>query len=175
VKGSKIKRVQQLKLIHLNTFGINNKIDETEISTQDQNLAFSVTEHHLNNEQAKLIKIQGYSVGNMFCRKIKSKGGAGIFIKDNINFNRLDMTRFCMEGDIELTAVEIDNYNLYVMTVYRPPSGNFTAFLKTFHDALEELCTKNNKVVLVCGDFNINLNENLDSPKKDENRLLKTH
>ena len=161
--GSKIKRVQHLKLIHLNTIGINNKIDEIEILTQDKKPSiFCVTEHHLNNEQAKLLKIQGYSVGNMFCTKTKSKGGAGIFIKDNINFKPLDMTRFCMEGDIELTAVEIDNYNLYVMTVYRPPSGNITTFLKTFHDASKELSTKNNKVVLVCGDFNINLNENLD-------------
>jgi len=41
--------------------------------------------------------IQEYSVGNMFCRKIKSKGGAGIFIKDNINYKPFDMTWFCME------------------------------------------------------------------------------
>jgi len=35
-----------------------------------------------------------------------------------------------MEGDIELTAVEIDDSNLNVMTVYRPPSGNFTTFVE---------------------------------------------
>ena len=68
---------------------------------------FCVTEHHFNNEQAKLIKILGCSVGNMFCRKTKNKGGAGILIKDNIHFKPIDVTSFCMGGDIELTAVEI--------------------------------------------------------------------
>ena len=167
VKGTKVRRVKPFKLIHLNTFGINNKIDEIEILMQDKKPSiFCVTEHHLNNDQAKLIKIPGYSVGNMFCRKTKNKGGAGIFIKDNIHFKPIDVTSFCMEGDIELTAVEIDDSNLNVMTVYRPPSGNFSTFTRYFHDALKKLSTKEDKVILVCGDFNVNLNETLDCHQK---------
>jgi len=123
VNGTKVRRVKPFKLIHLNTFGINNKIDEIEIFMQDK-------KHHLNNEQAKLIKILGYSVGNMFCRMTKNRGGAGILIKDNIHLKSIDVTSFCMEGDVELTAVEIDDSNLRVMTVYRPPRGNFTTFIK---------------------------------------------
>jgi len=125
---------------------------------------FCVRDHLLNNEQAKLIKILGYSKGYMFCRKIKSKGEnkKGIFVTDNINFKPIDVTSFRMEGDIELTAVDIDDSNLKVMTVYsRPLIGNFT-FIRKFHNDLKKLSCKKDKVILVCGDFNVILNETLD-------------
>jgi len=74
VKGTKVRRVKPLKLIHLNTFRINNNIDEIEILMQDKEPSiFCVTEHHLNNKQAKLIKMLRYSVGNMFFRRTESK------------------------------------------------------------------------------------------------------
>jgi len=99
---------------------MNNKVEEIDrLSTETKASIFCVTEHHLNDEQAKLIKLQGYNLGSIFCREARSKEGTSIFIKENIKFRPLDNTKFSVEGEIEITAVELEHLNVNVMTVYR--------------------------------------------------------
>jgi len=69
----------------------------------------------------KFIKLGEYKIGNIFCRKEKGKGGAAIFVKENLNFKAIDMSAFCIEGEIELAAVELADCKIKILTVYRPP------------------------------------------------------
>jgi len=45
--------------------------------------------------------------------------------------------------------------NLFILTVYRAPAGNFNLFLKRVDDILKSLYSADLKII-ICGDININ-------------------
>jgi hypothetical protein len=67
------------------------------------------------------------------------------------------MDKFCIERTAEMCAIKIQlsTHVIYIVAVYRAPSGIFSQFLLNLDDALR--MTFNAKVkIIVCGDININ-------------------
>ena len=50
------------------------------------------------------------------------------------------------------------DFNLYILTVYRPPKGDFDAFLANIEEILNRLGT--NKKIILAGDFNVHFGTN---------------
>ena len=69
------------------------------------------------------------------------------------------LNKHSVEMICEFAAVEISSINLLVLAVYRPPGGDFDAFLSNMCTILEIL-TDCSRYVVVTGDFNINFNLN---------------
>ena len=58
---------------------------------------------------------------------------------------------------IKICAILLTNsgYEIYILSVYRAPSGNFSHFLKKLELILNYLYKSNTRLIL-CGDFNVN-------------------
>jgi len=53
------------------------------------------------------------------------------------------LTRYVKETDCELTAVQIHELELIIVTVYRSPKGNFENFLESIENVFSDIKLKN--------------------------------
>jgi len=104
--------------MHLNVQSISNKLDTLELFLEsEQPDVFCVSEHHLHHLQVGLVGLKGYKLGNYYCRTVKSKGGVAIYVKSGILFREINLSRYVVEIDCELTAVQIQELDLVIITV----------------------------------------------------------
>lgn len=102
-----------------------------------------------------MINIPDYRIASCFTRQMHIHGGSCIFIKKELEYVELTNLKIkSIEMVIECTGIYLPKINTTVVSIYRPPSGNFDCFLATLDDILSSLrkeCT-----IVVCGDFNVN-------------------
>jgi hypothetical protein len=94
-------------------------------------------------------------LGASYCRRNALKGGTSIFVLNHLNCVTLNLETNCLDFDIELSAIKIqyDSSFIYILAVYRAPSGNFTHFMQKMDRILR---LYNSKIeFIICGDFNI--------------------
>ena len=132
-----------------------------------------LTEHHLKYSQLEEVHIEGYKLGAHFFRQIQEKGGVAIFVHNSLGFINIDIVTHCKAQDIEICALKLsfDTLNIYVLTLYRAPSGNVSSFLLKLDTILQSLYTPMSHFI-ICGDININyLKENEDKTHLANNLL----
>jgi exonuclease III len=86
-----------------------------------------------------------------------ARGGVSIFVKKNLIFNQLNILHHCNEQDIECCVVQFEykHSNIYVLAIYRVPTGNFDLFLNTLESIIDYLYKLTAEFV-ICGNININ-------------------
>jgi len=84
------------------------------------------------------------------------------FFHESLAFINTDLQKHCTEQDIETCAMKIKllaTY-IYVISIYRSPTGNFANFIKGIDAILNQL-HKPNIEIIIRGDINVNyLDEN---------------
>jgi hypothetical protein len=72
------------------------------------------------------VYLEHYKLGASYCRECHEKGGVAICIHNRLKFLNINVDKYCEEQDTEICALQISfsNLNIYVLTVYRAPSGN---------------------------------------------------
>ena len=155
-----------LKIIDLNVQSILNTLDSLELFLKHEKPdIFCVSEHHLHPLTKKLANLAGYRVASIFCRKKKIRGGVAIFSRLGISCKEIDLTSYSIERDCEMTAVQIHELDVLIITIYRSPKGNFEHFLEIIDRILTEFKAKN---LILCGDFNIDFSEENNDRRKLE-------
>jgi hypothetical protein len=66
-----------------------------------------LTEHHLEQVEPDQISIDVYKLATSYCRKSKEKGGICIFVHKNLNYSKVDLSRFCKDQDLEVCALKL--------------------------------------------------------------------
>jgi len=58
------------------------------------------------------------------------KGDVAISVHNSLYFSNTDIDKHCGEQDIEMCALKLSfsALNMYILTLYRAPSGNFSCF-----------------------------------------------
>ena len=79
-----------------------------------------------------------------------------IFVRKDLNVNKIYISHNCREKDLEICAVELETEasKLIVLSVYRARTGDFNQFLKKLDDTFKYL-HKPKTEFLLCGDINI--------------------
>ena len=156
-----------LKLFHQNIQGFSSKELEIELFLEKSMFEIICFTEHWLKDYAVLINYENYTVGSCFNRKIMLRGGSLILIKKGIKSKpRKDIVDLSVEQSVELSCVELDKH--VIVCVYRPPNyKNYSIFESVMEDVLAKLAM-GNKLVIVCGDFNINILED----NSDSSRLL---
>ncbi|KAK3919289.1 putative RNA-directed DNA polymerase from transposon BS [Frankliniella fusca] len=115
-----------------------------------------ITEHHCkHNAELVTNTIDGYTVGAIYCRKIKKFGGAAILVKNGIKFKEIDLSDITSDSVFEGAAILTNDSA--ILSVYRAPEDNCVIqFFEKLESAMEILC-KMRKIVIICGDLNIDL------------------
>lgn len=80
-----------------------------------------------------------------------------LYVKDGIKFKPVNLSHCCSEMNVELCGIEMTDYNLIILLLYRPPNGDFELFLDSIDKCLS-LLNKQNKDIVLGGDFNVALN-----------------
>lgn len=114
----------------------------------------------MSNKEIDCLYFDNYSVVSSYCRTSHIHGGAVILAKNNVvNLctERNNIRDLSVEIHCEMCAVELTNYNLLVITIYRSTSGDYDIFLDTIFKLLE-LITKTNFKIILCGDLNTHFN-----------------
>lgn len=106
-------------------------------------------------EELEHMKILDYRTGSSFCRANSKHGGSVIMYSPSWEIKAHErITNVSVEEHCEVSATEIKKMNLIVITVYRPPNGDYNIFLDVINSILDvSLSLK--KYVLLNGDFNI--------------------
>ena len=135
---------------------ITNKVSNIEIISSNEKFdILLLSEHWQLNQNLETIPISGYQLGSHFSRNNKIHGGVCIYIKNDIKYEELDLSSFCVELDIEITAIKLVESETIFCSVYRSPLGDIQIFLSKLEEILELLEPDKNKIVLG-GDFNLN-------------------
>lgn len=120
-----------------------------------------VSEHWLSNDQVDYFCPMDFVVADVMCRVLHKNGGTAIFVKESIQFEKIDVSEFNSEIDCELSCIKLIDYGIVIISIYRSPNGNVQIFFQLFEKMLRKVC-KNKIKVVVCGDFNIEMS-NLDN------------
>lgn len=147
--------------MHQNINSLRNKLDSLEIFLMDEEIdVLCLTEHHLTEELSGYISLNGYKLSSMFCRILKSCGGSAIFCKESLINNVKELKKIkemSTENIVEISAIEVylTNKKLCIISVYRPPHGEISPFLKSLEIILNSVCRNANNEIIICGDLNI--------------------
>ena len=150
---------------HLNISSLSRHFDELNALLSILKLKFSV----IGISESRFLKhsppifdfnIEGYSVEHTPTES--SAGGALLYISNRFSYTpRSDLSQLLYSpGDLESVFVEITfsrKTNIIVGCVYRHPGMSVTTFNNEFFAPFLQSVSRENKSILLLGDFNINL------------------
>lgn len=166
-----------LIVLHLNIRGLYSKKDNLKYLLDvmaNRNYHVDVIllcETFINEDTQKLCEIEGYHFEKEF-RKMKTKGGVGIYISNELKYiNRKDLA-FFIEGKVESCFIEVINKqgkNIIMGEVYRIPNTDPTLLTENYKTLFKKI--KEEKKELIIG-----TDQNLDFLKLhshfDTNKLF---
>lgn len=115
-----------------------------------------LTEHWLKSEELPLHLPEGYVCPGAFCRTNHIRGGSLVLVHNSLQARVCDVSQFCSELNIELSAVFLDDLKIIVVAAYHSPSGDPNIFLTSFEKLLLFLSQWSGYTSIIGGDFNIN-------------------
>lgn len=125
-----------------------------------------LTETWFSNNEIDSIVLNNYILATHYCRSKSLGGGVAIFVKNNLKFHDISFNVDPVEGIFEFVSLKIclEDKVFNIIGLYRPPSGNFVCFI----NSLEQILSKSRCLetdYFICGDFNVNFDENNISPE----------
>lgn len=90
-------------------------------------------------------KINSYNLIQK-CR-VNGKGGVGILVKQNINYNIIDIN-YNFNKNIEICSIKLSDNNVNIISIYKPP--NVAANKKDWENIFSQFSSP----AIYCGDFN---------------------
>lgn len=127
----------------------------------------AISETWLRAEKGLDFELDGYDF-KYINRRGKAGGGTAIYIDNRLNYKMVESMTKAIDGVCECITIEIimdKQKNIIVSCVYRAPSSN----VDTFRETMEDLFAKSEqKVIFICGDFNINLLNPSEHSSTDE-------
>ena len=108
----------------------------------------------MSETEIGVLHISGYNTVGYSARNEFIGGGTLIFVRNDLeatvkNF-KID---YNIEKCIEYSCVYVNNFNLYVLALYRSPSGHFDTFLTNLDFILSSIGM--GRQVVLAGDFNV--------------------
>ncbi|KAL3284133.1 hypothetical protein HHI36_018301 [Cryptolaemus montrouzieri] len=116
-----------------------------------------ISEHWFADDGIVLACIPGYRLVSNFSRS-SPYGGTCIYISTKLSFEDLnEVKEMDIEKHVKICAAIVRELKYIIFSVYRPPSGNEETFFSIFNAALNMNTHFRNYRVMVCGDFNMDL------------------
>ena len=149
----------QFSIIHFNSRSLYANFSNIKEYLQTFSQSFSiiaVSETWINTEKGMDFELEGYELRNID-RRNKGGGGVAIYVDKNLSYKVIKSMTTVIDNLLECITIEIceeKKKNIRVSCIYRTPGTN----IDTFREWIEGTFAKqNNKVVFICGDFNIDL------------------
>jgi hypothetical protein len=77
-----------------------------------------------------------------------------------LQYSTCDVSQFCIEKTFQVCATQLDlgNYYIIVICIYRSPTGNFFNFLNQLDSTLKYLYNTKTEFI-ICRDFNVDFSK----------------
>ena len=135
-------------------------ISETWLQEQLSDHFVGIINYSLVRSDRTLILPDGY---------VKRGGGICTYIKQGLNFTVITDLSIC-NNDIAMSVIEYSlphTRKIYILNVYRPPSGDVDNYLKNIQECINTLRTSGKLDFFIGGDFNVDIkHKNLVSSNK---------
>lgn len=154
------KAKNSFSAFHLNARSINQNFSNFSNLLECLNFHFDVigiSETWLK-ESDHSVDLVGYNFIHSF-RKNRIGGGIGLYLSNDLEFKERSDIHFLDSNTAESLFVEIikpHGKNIIVGVIYRPPNQNLNSFVNEFSELAEKI-SRENKILYIMGDFNINL------------------
>ena len=154
---------KQFKLMHLNTQSMVSTFDELLVTIREypfDAIAMSETWMKNNPHLLQYVSIPGYTY--LFRNRDEIRGGGvGLYIKNSFNFKRRTVIEK-IEPELEQIWVEISGRNknskLLLGVMYRSNRiQDFQTWIDKSENVISQLCTEWDGLLVITGDFNIDL------------------
>ena len=150
--------------LHLNISSINKHLDNFLTllhSLQHHFKVIAITETRISKSNSHL----SYDIQDYHCYSTPTEaqaGGTSLYVSNTLNSTpRTDLDKILYKSKIlESTFAEIDlpkQSNIIVGSIYKHPSLNISEFDCNYIQPLLDKISKENKTIILLGDFNINL------------------
>ena len=157
-----VDETQMPKFAYINIQGLikgeNNKRKITNLSEkcQEEKIKLLVTtESHLNSDILnEEIKIPDFEVYRSDRRAPRKCGGVAVFTHQSMKIRESKIKRFS-NSTCELLILEVEDLNLHIVTIYRPPDttcDKFQPCLSEVEQYLKQISSSGN--IMLLGDFN---------------------
>lgn len=152
----------ELTIMHFNIQGLTNKFNLIEVENAEVLADFiCISEHWLKQKEIDTTYLSGFKLANYFCRSTHNRGGVCIYVKNKWYCESVNLEKFCVEKDIEISALKCnleECVSVFVLVVYRSPSGNFNSFILNLNLVMDEIFDIQVPIIL-SGDFNVDFSK----------------
>ena len=115
--------------------------------------------------EADQIRVNNFVTESYFSRNSTKHGGTMIMRNAEVSCTRLqNLEQLSIEKHGEISGIYMNNLEIYVINVYRSPSGDLYKFLSTLEKVFGIINTLKNNIILT-GDFNVKFDK--EDPLKD--------
>lgn len=176
IQDSPLKDTFNITLLHQNVQSLGNSVPQIEVILSEMNNPYflCLTEHWQCSEQLSVLQISEYTLVSSFCRGRGEHGGAAVYVRKDLKRGRArnDINKLSVSTKFECAAAEfcINNTNIIIVTIYRIPDNETTIFLNQISIMLDKL-EKENKIIIISGDFNIHFERDCKQTKEFVNLL----
>jgi hypothetical protein len=119
-----------------------------------------------------LLNIDQFKLVSNFSRHGSEHGGSCIFVKKYIHTEEVIYFKgINKEKDFEMSVVELLDYKIILVCVYRSPDSDFYIFLSKLEFVIQEVQSKRKKLIL-SWDWNINFMQESEKLSNLKNLLL---
>ena len=164
----------KLSILALNIRSLNGNFHKIKTLLSELNFdpaVILVSETWITDKNPFVYSLKNYSFINQ--PGVGKVGGAGIFIKDNINYTKIDDFNLNLKNceDIWIKLIISSNESLIISSIYRHPSYDIQKFQELMLDKIETL-NNLNKIFVLGGDVNINTLSNSKITINYKNSIL---
>lgn len=88
-----------------------------------------------------MLQLEHYKLADSYVRSTMEKGGVIMFVSNNIVYKPIDVKKYCVDQHFEACCIElyVNTLPIYVVAVYRAPSGKINVFLQQVESLLTSL------------------------------------
>jgi exonuclease III len=147
--------------MHQNIAGFFNKKELIEITLNEMSETKEIpdliclTETFVKKHCESNINLKGYKLGASFCRANQKRGGSCILHSKSITTKELHFLKdLAAELTFECCGLEIVEYRIILVCIYRTPTANVKSFFNKLQILLDKLKSFK-KYTIITGDWNI--------------------
>ena len=156
-----LKKDKGLSIVHFNARSLNSNFGNIESYISQLECVFdiiTISETWFSEKtHAGVFNIAGYEL-HYVSRNNGRGGGVAIYVNETLKYRRVESKCFSVDDCFECLTIEIiinGSKNVIIACMYRKPDSQIEKFTCELDELFGEI--KNNKVLYITGDFNIDL------------------